>query len=251
MFKVKNIVAGAVIGFVLSFLISIVSTHKSGTSFIRGIIFALVFAVISFAIDFVNGKFLEVETSLSDSVDEGTKKTGQRTGSVVNITIDDENLTEEDKAPSFDVSYNGNSFATVAKASTQPPVSEPQPVSAVQPESAPSESVTDSPAENKNAGFTPVTLGTPIGENEVVKNDSGPKKNSGAQDIEELPDIGEFGDKDDDGDGSVAPVINDSEFAQGGDVSASAAMTEGAEVMKQDSKIIASAIRTLLKKEDM
>ena len=109
MFKVKNIVAGAVIGFVLSFLISIVSTHKSGTSFIRGIIFALVFAVISFAIDFVNGKFLEVETSLSDSVDEGTKKTGQRTGSVVNITIDDENLTEEDKAPSFDVSSNGNS----------------------------------------------------------------------------------------------------------------------------------------------
>ena len=202
MFKVKNIVAGAVIGFVLSFLISIVSTHKSGTSFIRGIIFALVFAVISFAIDFVNGKFLEVETSLSDSVDEGTKKTGQRTGSVVNITIDDENLTEEDKAPSFDVSSNGNSFASVTKTSAQPPVSEPQPVSAVQPESAPSESVTDSPAENKNAGFTPVTLGTPIGENEVVKNDSGPKKNSGAQDIEELPDIGEFGDKDDDGIGA-------------------------------------------------
>lgn len=251
MFKVKNIVAGAVIGFVLSFLISIISTHKSGTSFFRGIIFALVFAIISFAIDFVNGKFLEVETSLSDSVEEGPKKTGQRTGSVVNITIDDENLTEEDKAPSFDVSFNGKSFATVQKTSTEAPVSEPQPVSPVQPEAAPSEPVAAAPAENKESEFTPVALGTPIGENEVVKNDSGPKKNSGAQDIEELPDIGEFGDKDNDDDGSIAPVINDSEFAQGGDVSASAAMTEGAEVMKQDSKIIASAIRTLLKKEDM
>ncbi|MCQ2242016.1 MAG: hypothetical protein MJZ80_10270 [Treponema sp.] len=263
MFKVKNIAVAAACGFLLSFLICIISTHRFGVALLRGLIFGLIFAALGFAIDMLNSKFLEVDGGLvGDSVDDGSKKpssgSSSGAGSFVNITIDDENLTEEDQAPAFDVSSGRQvfSYKTEPKVTASAPV---EPVAAA--ESAPvSAPATVSKETAGTAEFKPVQLGTPIESGETVKNDppqaqetDSAKKGSGVKEIDALPDIGEFSNQDDgaggDG-GSVASVISDSEFAQSGDMKASAAMTEGGDMMKQDSKIIASAIRTLLKKED-
>lgn len=282
--KIKNIAVAAASGFVLSFLISIISTHKGGTSLVRALIFAIVFGVLAFGIEFLNGKFLDVEPSITEGNDDSSK-TASKAGSVVNITIDDENLTEEDKGPAFNV--NGGSFSYKASPLTAGPKATEVPVSAgiagsaaavsnessgavkaVETASEKTESAekSDSAATSSSAataassssteGFKPVELGTPIKEGEVVKNDAASaKKGQAVKEIDDLPDIGSFGSgsmMDDSVESeSVAPVINDSEFAQSGDVNASAAMTEGGDVLKQDTKIIAKAISTLLKKDEL
>ncbi|MBQ0039701.1 MAG: hypothetical protein KBS64_04685 [Treponema sp.] len=263
MLKIKNLVTAAACGFVLSFLISIVSTHKPGVSLVRGLIFALVGAVLCFAIDLLNSKFLELDPLASDSTDDSKRSAGTKAGSMVNITIDDENLTEEDQSPAFNVSAGSNPFAYKPQA----PVEQTSAPETPAPVAAPSAGMNEAAASAAPAGtggFTPVELGKPVNENEKAINDPAPsgtsapepspvKKASGVKEIDALPDIGEFADQggdDSSGDSSVASVINDSEFAQSGNISASNAMTEGGEVLKQDSKIIASAIRTLLKKED-
>lgn len=258
MLKVKNIVISAICGFVLSFLISIISTHKSGVSLLRALIFGVVFAALYFGIDFVNSKFLSVDSFSTDSGDDVARKSSSGAGSVVNITIDDENLTEEDNAPSFNVS-SGRSVFSYKTEKNDGVQDNPKPVEKAVDSMSPVASDNGAEASQANEGkseFKPVELGTPISKDEVVKNDSPTetpvKKSSGVKEIDALPDIGEFASQ---GlasmdNGSDSAIINDSEFAQSGDIGASAAMTEGAEVMKQDSKIIASAIRTLLKKED-
>ena len=109
MFNLKNVAASAGVGFVLSFLISIISTHRFFVASFRGFIFAVVFALLAFVAGFLNKRFLSVETLL-DSKDEAGKKPLSKAGSVVNITIDDENLTEDEAAPNFDVSANKNFF---------------------------------------------------------------------------------------------------------------------------------------------
>ena len=104
MFNPKNLATSAAVGFVLSFLICVVSTHKFGVALLRGCIFALVFAALDFAIEFVYAQFLD-DAQGSDSLEEKkpAQKSAGRSGSLVDITIDDENLTEDDQAPSFAV----------------------------------------------------------------------------------------------------------------------------------------------------
>ena len=269
MFKVKNIIVAAACGFVLSFLISIISVHRFGVSLLRGIIFGAVFAVLSIAIDMLNSKFLEVEGDIgSESLGDSSRKTSGA-GSHVNITIDDENLTEDDKAPAFDVSsvHNAFSYNNEGEAKAAPAAAaEPEIASPIAEPASEKASPADSMASaNKgSAGFTPVSLGKPLEKGANIINDGSSsagadgadssKKDSGTaiKEIDSLPDIGEFSSIDSgSGDsGAISSVISDSEFAQSGDLNASAAMTEGGDMMKQDSKIIANAIRTLLKKDE-
>lgn len=266
MFKVKNIIVAAACGFVLSFLISIISVHRFGVSLLRGIIFGAVFAVLSIAIDMLNSKFLKVEGDIgSESLGDSSRKTSGA-GSHVNITIDDENLTEDDKAPAFDVSsvhhafsYNNEGEAKAAPAAAaEPEIVSPIAEPASEAKASPADSMAS--ANKGSAGFTPVSLGKPLEKGANIINDgsssagASSKKDSGTaiKEIDSLPDIGEFSSIDSgSGDsGAISSVISDSEFAQSGDLNASAAMTEGGDMMKQDSKIIASAIRTLLKKDE-
>lgn len=284
MVKIKNIAVAAVCGFVLSFLISMISTHKTGTSFVRAVVFGLIFAVLSFGIGFLNDKFLMIEPSLSDSA-EDSKKPSVKTGSVVNITIDDENLTEEDHAPSFDVSATGSNFSY--RASKEEPVGMAEPktssaggfsgVSSVTSDSAlekNSGSVSAGEEEKKDDGsstFKPMDWnkaafhGDDAGSakaanagdssaNGNAKNvsESG-KRSASVKEIDALPDIGDFAGSEigDSGDSGIS-VIEDSEFAQSDDSSSvSSSVAEASDLGKQNSKIIANAIRTLLKKEEM
>lgn len=280
--KIKNIVAAALCGFVLSFLISVISTHKMGTSFLRALVFGLVFAALCFAIGFLNDKFLVVEPSVSDNSDDSSRRATPRTGSVVNITIDDENLTEEDHAPSFDVSATGSSFSYRPSKNEIAPEVRPAAAggtsSAGTQFAAAQKNIGDDnsnaeKAENGSPAFKPMdwskaaTVQSSNGGEAVQEiaadSSSGTAKNvsesgkrsASVKEIDALPDIGDFagneiGD-DSDGSGSVS-VIEDSEFAQSGDGSSvSSSVAESSDLGKQNSKLIANAIRTLLKKEEM
>ena len=69
------------------------------------------------------------------------------------------------------------------------------------------------------------------------------------REIDSLPDIG--GISDDSGSASEPEVIDNSEFArEGQSVSAPSPLVDSSDVVKQDTKIIASAIRTILKKDE-
>ena len=69
------------------------------------------------------------------------------------------------------------------------------------------------------------------------------------REIDSLPDIG--GISDDSGSAVEPEVIDNSEFArEGQSVSAPSPLVDSSDVVKQDTKIIASAIRTILKKDE-
>ncbi|WP_296012327.1 hypothetical protein [uncultured Treponema sp.] len=247
MFNLKNVAASAGVGFVLSFLISIISTHRFFVASFRGIIFAVVFALLAFAAEFLNKKFLSVET-LSDSKDEAGKKTVSKAGSVVNITIDDENLTEDEAAPNFDVSANKNFFNGGGSVGTASKIEEKT-------EEAPAADSLQK-ADSSVAANEPVENAVPVADSsapekiepEIKPAAASAEKASQSQEIDALPDIGVFsGESDDDG-----GVINDSDFAQTeSSEKLPSAPTDGKVSVEQDTKTIASAIRTLLKKDEM
>lgn len=246
MFNLKNVAASAGVGFVLSFLISIISTHRFFVASFRGIIFAVVFALLAFAAEFLNKKFLSVET-LSDSKDEAGKKPVSKAGSVVNITIDDENLTEDEAAPNFDVSANKNFFNGGSSVGTASKIEEKT-------EEAPAADSLQK-ADTSVAVDEPVENAVPVADSSApekvepeIKPAASAEKASQSQEIDALPDIGVFsGESDDDG-----GVINDSDFAQTeSSEKLPSAPTDGKVSVEQDTKTIASAIRTLLKKDEM
>lgn len=103
MLKTKNIVIPAALSFVFSFFICIISTHKFGAALLRGLLFSVVFVVLSLFIQVIYDKFLSDGTEVNLS---GEGKRGDKTGSVVDITIDDEPLERDDNGPQFFVSNN-------------------------------------------------------------------------------------------------------------------------------------------------
>lgn len=245
MFNLKNVAASAGVGFVLSFLISIISTHRFFVASFRGIIFAVVFALLAFAAGFLNKKFLSVET-LSDSKDEAGKKPVSKPGSVVNITIDDENLTEDEAAPSFDVSANKNFFNGGGSVGTASKTEEKTEAASAADSMQKEDSSVDEPVENA----VPVadSSGIEKTEPETKPVAASSEKAVQSQEIDALPDIGVFSGESDDDEG----VINDSDFAQTeSSEKLPSAPTDGKVSVEQDTKTIASAIRTLLKKDEM
>lgn len=102
MLKTKNLVIPGALSFVFSFLISIISTHKFGSSLLRGLIFALVFIVLSSLIQLVYDKFLSDGTEINLP----GERHGSKEGAIVDITIDDEPLERDDNGPQFFVSNN-------------------------------------------------------------------------------------------------------------------------------------------------
>lgn len=245
MFNLKNVAASAGVGFVLSFLISIIFTHRFFVASFRGIIFAVVFALLAFAAGFLNKRFLSVET-LSDSKDEAGKKPISKAGSVVNITIDDENLTEDEAAPNFDVSANKNFFNGGGSVGTASKFEEKTEDAPVADSLQKAESSTDEPVENAIPVADSSAPEKAEPENPVAAASS--EKAAQSHEIDALPDIGVFsGESDDDGD-----VINDSDFAQTeSSEKLPSAPTDGKVSVDQDTKTIASAIRTLLKKDEV
>ncbi len=188
----KKIAIPAIFGFVLSFLISLIATGNFGWALLRGLIFGVLFGVLFFVIDFVFTKFLAEEGSPVSSFDSG-KRFQEKSGSRIDITVSDEDLTDDGQNLTFPVKQNKVNIPAKEEPSASPsiqnlrtpfveaeqaagleelrdgsPASDNstrtglvKPAADVPPVQS---NVAANPASQQNAEnvFTPITLGTPV-----------------------------------------------------------------------------------------
>lgn len=96
-------IACASFGFLLSLVVGIITRASFGVLLLRAFIFALVFAAISFGLQIVFKTVLSTEEQ-SDSLSQ--PEDGGKPGSVVNITLQEEELPVENDAQRFFVGEN-------------------------------------------------------------------------------------------------------------------------------------------------
>lgn len=96
MFNFKVIVAAAVVGFLLSFFTGLFSGVGFGFVLFRAIIFAVVLAALASGIMFVFERFLDMGT-----VETNSYSAEPNVGAMVDITVGEDDLTDEDSAPGF------------------------------------------------------------------------------------------------------------------------------------------------------
>lgn len=245
MLKAKNIAIPAVFGFAVSFLISLLATHKFGFALLRGMIFAVVFAGLAIGITFLYEKFL------SESNDEGSSSSEtKKTGSVVDITINDESLPDDGQGPQFFVGNNKHNLEKEDKISLKTE------------DNADSEISTEDSPHNKDAdsGFKAVPLEKTFASKkqesasiESASEESDGKKSEESFDegIDTLPDISNLV-SDDKPDAEDNNLIKDSDFAESGSKEGShpAEFPNGSKVASHDTETMAKAIRTLLKNDE-
>lgn len=282
--KIKGIAIPASVGFVLSFLISIISTHRFGRSLLRAILMGIFFALVAFGIRFLIEQFLSDESFESSGSSSGTSVTEEK-GSLVDITISDEKLKDDDKGPEFCVANSRKNSKPGEVEKKTEPVNELMPNE----EKKPFVNTMDSiPVANSKAGannavavtdnskkdsFEPVDLSVSFKNNgQNVKtltaeeqmaeaNKQSAEASAGSLkvesltstdggDLDELPDIG-----------GLSPltkaqsaengIISSSEFSTAGqelsDVLQSS--SKGSQASSHDSDTMAKAIRTLLAKD--
>lgn len=107
--SIKNIIIFASCGFILSFVFGLTSHSSFLSILLKAFIFAVCFALLGFAINFVFKKFLSEETSgeSSDySTSTSTVSDSPKTGNVVDITIEDEELERSESQNHFVVGEN-------------------------------------------------------------------------------------------------------------------------------------------------
>lgn len=96
MFNYKMIVAAAVVGFLLSFVTGLFSGVGFGLVLLRAIIFAIVLGLLASGIMFIFERFLDMDTLETSSLPKEVD-----IGGMVDISVGDDELTEEDSAPGF------------------------------------------------------------------------------------------------------------------------------------------------------
>lgn len=148
--KLKRVFICTGLGFVLSFLISIIATHRIGRTLLRSVIFAVVFGLLALGIDFLSGKFLSVE---DDSLSEPQQpQPGEGRGGTVDITIGDENLTDDGAGPQFAVGSGSMGFSAGAKKAKPAPYA---PVQEDKPTAEEIAAMPHGPSFGKRAGTEP------------------------------------------------------------------------------------------------
>lgn len=96
MFNSKIVVTAAIVGFLLSFFTGLFSGIGFGLVLLRAIIFAVLLAALFLGIKFVFERFLYMGEFENNSVPSDVN-----VGSMVDVTVGDDELTEEDSAPGF------------------------------------------------------------------------------------------------------------------------------------------------------
>lgn len=114
----RLIVGAAAIGFSLSLLTGLFSGAFILVILLRALICAAVFGGLSFAVQILSDKFLTVEQPFTDI---GKSQDAVSTGSKVDITIPEEDLTKEANGPQF---FVNSQTAAPEPVKVQPAVSE-------------------------------------------------------------------------------------------------------------------------------
>lgn len=222
MFNFKMVVAAACVGFLLSFFTGLFSGIGFGLVLLRAIIFAILLAGLFLAIKFVFERFLDLGEFESTSV-----PTNANVGSMVDITVGDDELTEEDSAPGFYVD------AKVAPKTPEQNISnEPVPVHEVSVSAEKTESIQQNNVEDvlpsiSNTGFVKSDIQAMTSSRSINDEDS-----SSDEDLDSLPEFNS---------GSK----NTSNFEDSSLRGGSSFMDTGS----QDAEAMAKAIRTILSKD--
>lgn len=251
MINLKFSGALAVFGFVLSFILGLMGDVAFGNVMLRAVISALVTGCTAAIVSFVFRRYLSEDAAVNVS-----PKSSAATGSVVDIRIDEEPLPDTDNSPDFYVSQSLSSAASrnpyAGQTVQQPKAVRPEP----QVETAPQKSesnVFEKPAAPgpKVETFVPKPL-VPQKENATVPDKTAPRNMNVSEnkvDDEQLDSLSELPDIEDmisDSVKSESGVIEDSAFAAEG---LSSGLTVPDVNPANDTKVIADAIRTLLKRE--
>lgn len=254
----------AAIAFVLSFFIALISGAGFGISFLRAIILAVCFGALSVGISFVYDKFLN-EKSYDASSTESTSDSAPTIGNKVDITIDDEELQEDDETPKFVLTGQNQML------SSDDLKSKPMQVDNINEESghgsgysktqtasssAVSSSVSSKPSSSDSPApaFKPVSLGqsseletdelpaieNTLGDGSFLRQDS---EQYSEDLLDVLPDMGA-------GTKAAEQTVTDSEFAVGGKTTSrlnEAMFPDGTMAESKDAVLMAEALRTVLK----
>lgn len=232
MTKPNFIIIPVCVGFFLSFIVGLISNVAFGVVLLRALIFAVLFGVLGFGVGIVFQRFL---LDSSDLEGGGEVSAGPRQGSVVDLSIGDEPLEEDENGPDFYVRKDISSSDHMkhpAQSSGSPSES---PGSVSHPITEQESASTVAPKDQ----FKPISLGT-SSQGESQGNATG-----GPGDDDILPEIGDLSmiaSKDEDIVPSVGmdlPIANGMETSQGrSNVGTSS-----------DSQTIAQAIRTVLARD--
>ncbi|MBO5136880.1 MAG: YrzE family protein [Spirochaetaceae bacterium] len=219
------------VGFVLSFVVGMVAGVSIGIALLRGLIIALIFGAIAFVVSFIFKHFLALAID-TDNVQDSSRP--PRTGSIVDISIGDEPLPDDENGPDF---YVSSEVSVSAKDSvvSEESISKAEVVADKVETSSPQSVVPGSSA--KVEPFKPVALDA------MAAQDSG---EISTDSLDVLPDIGDF---EVSSATSEAPVLENTEFATAGmpDTVTSSRRDDGTGVMDTDT--IAKAIKTVLSKD--
>lgn len=248
MFKLKNVLIPAVAAFLLSFLISIISTRGDFSfSLLRAVLFFFLFGLLGFGISFLNDRFLSTGESYASSGEGGEVR--RTSGNVVDIVINDENLSDDGTSPSFNVERNSRTLAERDTAFSDSKTSKDS--SDLKEKSSPSYSQPSSLQEKEETLVQSSDTGFEIKEGVKKQQDLvqkvGSEKASQLKEIDDLPEIGasEEGSLDEDS------FIENSDFASMGE-NAQEELSSAVDSVKakdHDTETMAKAIRTLLKRE--
>lgn len=276
MFKPKKIILSALFGFFLSFIISIFSTHKFGVSILRALIFALVFGILGAIINFLYDKYLFDKDYIVNPDDVKVKSS--KSDNIVDITIDDENLSEDDSGPKFEVENNKtsssrameNSFvdqkSTTSSGKTET-VNEFKPVQLDSISSSTEEvSVSDFLGDSSDSSTVPnkstasiknetsiINPGPELSSAAIEENrseDLSRKAETTAPEIDELPEFSELSASS--SNNNMDEIIEPTEFSQesvSDFVSTNVSSFDTQSSTNQEASTIASAIRTILTRE--
>lgn len=232
MTKPNFIIIPVCVGFFLSFIVGLISNVAFGVVLLRALVFAVLFGVLGFGVGIVFQRFLLDSSDLEGGAEASV---GPRQGSVVDLSIGDEPLEEDENGPDFYVRKDISSSDHMKHPERSADSAGEAPASASHPMTEQGSASTVAPQEP----FKPIALGTPS-QGASQENAAG---GSGGDDI--LPEIGDLSmiaSKDEDIDPSVGmnmPIANGMETSQG----------RGNAGTSSDSQTIAQAIRTVLARD--
>ncbi len=274
MFKPKRIIVPFALGFVLSFLISIISTKHFGHSLLRAFIWGVVIALLGLLFSFLWDKYLDTGDSFAE---EGSPAANKTTGSHVDITLADDNLSDDGKDLHFAVDLNRQqmdhgeekkssqkteaslSNASESSLSSEIPKEEKS-FSSQSPDVSREES-----APQASSSFKPIKLGQKLDSFPSMEEMSSSKKENHSlkddemKEIEDLPDISEMASGGESLFGSEAGGESSSDYSSFSEDFSEVETTTAAsldygkdraeEAKKHDTETMAKAIATLLKKD--
>jgi hypothetical protein len=247
MINPKVLGISAFVGFFMSFLIGLFAGIPFLNLLLRAVFCAVLFAALAAVVYFLFQKFLAETGSEPVAAAENRSEPvkTQKTGGVVDITVEDESLPENSDGPQFYVANNRPSFSSDIHPSSPAAAPVAGEKTEVTHKMVPAESASGESAR----AFVPLDFSAAqkvTADTEPVVEKTEEPVEMESEDLDELPDIADLSPSSGISDG----IVRDSEFASSsGSGQKGRDLTGGGDGSGSDSTVMAQAIRTLLAKD--